>query len=180
MGSAVEPLRARLIAAVLHRPDLDIDAVLRRLRRRFGAPELSYGPVPFTYTNYYNREMGSGLLKRYLAFGRTIAPDAVAGVKVFTNRLEREFARNGKRTVNIDPGYLTNDKLVLASTKNFFHRIYLGKGIHAEVTLHFRKGRYRYFSWTYPDFREPAVQEFLMKVRAKFVKRLRDRASRDA
>jgi hypothetical protein len=84
------------------------------------------------------------------------------------------FALEGNRRVNIDPGYVARDKLVLASTKDFFHRIYIGDGIFAEVTLHYRKGRYRFFSWTYPDFRDPEFQRFLEKVRAPLVRDARN------
>jgi hypothetical protein len=75
--------------------------------------------------------------------------------------------------VNIDPGYIARDKLVLATTKDFFHRLYLGKGIYGEVTLHFQKGAVRHFSWTYPDYRDKGVQDFLIKVRAELAGKIR-------
>ena len=117
--------------------------------------------------------MGPDQRKLYLTFENPIEPRTLPDVKNFTNAIERRLATNGNRCVNIDPGYLTRDKLVLATTKDFFHRLYLRDGIYGEVTLHFRKGRYRYFSWTYPDYREPGFQVFLMKARSKLVHELR-------
>jgi hypothetical protein len=76
--------------------------------------------------------------------------------------------------VNVDPGYIARDKLVLASTKDFYHRLYLADGIYGEVTLHFRKGVFRFFSWTYPDYKEPSFLEFLTKARAKYMHEIRE------
>jgi hypothetical protein len=95
-------------------------------------------------------------------------------VKIFTNEFERERCINGQRMVNVDPGYIARDKLVLASTKDFYHRLYLADGIYGEVTLHFRKGVFRFFSWTYPDYKEPSFLEFLTKARAKYMHEIRE------
>ena len=117
--------------------------------------------------------MGVGLKKLYLTFETLIQREALASIKAFTNEIETRYASNGKRRLNLDPGYLAGDKLVLASTKDFYHRLYLSQGIFAEVTLHYRKGCYRYFSWTYPDYKEPAFLEFLEKARAGYMKEVR-------
>lgn len=167
------PNKVKLFAAVTSRPETRSGEVTAALVRSFGPVEFSYGPIPFGFTDYYREEMGEGLVKSCMTFETAVDREALAGIKVFTNDLERRFAASGRRTVNLDPGYVSADKLVLASTKDFYHRIYLSQGIFAEVTLHYRKGKYRFFSWTFPDYREPSFLEFLEKVRAGYVKTVR-------
>jgi len=174
MGIAAEPDNVKLFVAVTFASENAAGAAVHRLTELYGPVELSYGPVPFNFTEYYAEEMGQGLQKTYMAFERPILRGVLAEVKTFTNKMELELGTPGKRMVNIDPGYLATDKFVLSSTKDFYHRIYLSEGIYAEVTLHYRKGMYRFFSWTFPDYREPAFLEFLEKVRARYVKTVRD------
>jgi len=75
------------------------------------------------------------------------------------------------RPLNLDPGYLTEAKLVLASTKDHAHRIYLGRGIYAEVTLHYQNGRWQSHDWTYPDFQRPDYHLFFSQCRDFFRRR---------
>ncbi len=174
MGTATVPDPVKLFVAMTSRPDVRADEASAALTGRFGPVDNSYGPIRFGFTDYYESEMGTHLTKTYLTFQTPVVRESLAEIKVFTNNLERQYAASGRRTINLDPGYLANDKLVLASTKDFFHRIYLSHGIFAEVTLHYRKGMYRYFSWTFPDYRDPAFIEFLERVRARHVKAIRD------
>jgi hypothetical protein len=173
MGTATNPSRATLFIAFMFQDMVRVDEITALLSERFGRIDCSYGPVPFSFTNYYKDEMGHGLQKMYLTFARHIQRDDLAAIKTFTNHLEQGYAVSGLRRINIDPGYLTRDKLVLASTKDFYHRIYLSQGIFAEVTLHYRKGLFRFFSWTYPDYKTPEFCAFLEKARARLVKELR-------
>ncbi|MBD3347347.1 MAG: DUF4416 family protein [Chitinivibrionales bacterium] len=175
MGAAVRPQPVKLFLAITCSKDAEIDRLWKYLKKKWGETDFSYGPVSFdNFTDYYRKEMGSNLQKLYVTFPGVIERDCLATIKTYTNSLESKFLRSDKRCINLDPGFLARDKLVLASTKDFFHRIYLAKGIYAEVTLHFRKGKYRYFSWTYPDYREPEFQSFLAKARARLVKELRE------
>jgi hypothetical protein len=173
VGTSTIPGKVKLFVAVTGSTGARTGDVISALTRSFGPLEFSHGPIPFYFTDYYREEMGEGLVKSYLTFETEIDREALAGIKVSTNELERQFAVSGRRTVNLDPGYLAADKLVLASTKDFYHRVYLSQGIFAEVTLHYRKGKYRFFSWTFPDYREPGFLEFLEKVRARYVKTIR-------
>ena len=161
----------------MYAPDFDLAGIADRLAERFGEVEFGYGPVPFSWSDYYAPEMGSGLQKTYWCFAGMLNREDLPGIKLWTNEIETSFAINGKRSVNIDPGYLARDKLVLASTKDFFHRLYLGQGIYGEVTLHMREGVYRIFSWTYPDFQEKSLHELLIKARASLVGELRKTAA---
>jgi len=152
---------------------VEIGRVLKRMEEKFGETERSFGPLPFSWTDYYEREMGGRLKKLYVCFAGPVNRGELPDIKLWTNALEHEYAAGGKRKVNIDPGYLTRDKLVLATTKDFFHRLYLGKGIYGEVTLHFKKGLFRHFSWTYPDYKDERIQDFLIKARAELAGNMR-------
>lgn len=174
MGIAKEPSPIKMFVAVTYNCQADINRIQAIVDSKFGPREKTLGPIPFNWTEYYSDEMGADLLKTYIVYSTLENRDLLPDLKNFTNDLESQFAVNGKRCVNIDPGYLAKDKLVLATTKDFYHRLYLGKGIYGEVTLHYRKGQYRYFSWTYPDFKEPDLQKFLELPRASLVKCLRD------
>jgi hypothetical protein len=176
MGTAEKPTQAVLFIALMHQGTVNTGEVLDILKNEYGDIDRSFGSVQFSFTDYYKKEMGDDLQKMYLTFSRYIGREDLAAIKVFTNRIENRFCVSGKRTVNLDPGYVTRDKLVLASTKDFYHRIYLTQGIFAEVTLHYRKGMFRFFSWTYPDYKDPGFLAFLEKARARLVKTLRDEA----
>lgn len=173
MGTTHEPLPVKLFFAVMYDERAPVGAVVQSIESRFGRIEMSYGPVPFSWTDYYAKEMGGSLLKSYHYCERLIGRRDLPAIKLWTNALEQEHAVRGNRSVNVDPGYLARDKLVLASTKDFYHRLHLADGIYGEVTLHFRQGTYRYFSWTYPDFKEVKLQEFLMKARAGLIGELK-------
>jgi hypothetical protein len=155
--------------------DFPIDDVIARLEDKFGPHDFSFGPVPFSWTDYYEKEMGEDLIKRFYCFRDLIARETLPAIKLATNALEMEYVEHSGRRVNIDPGYLSRDKLVLASTKDFFHRLYLGDGIYGEVTLHFRREVFRHFSWTYPDYQEGAVHDMLRRARASLVEEIRNK-----
>ncbi len=173
MGTIQAPSEVKLFIAVMFHKTFQLDDALSLLTARFGVIERSYGPVPFSWSDYYESEMGTDLLKFYAVFEQPVQRSTLSGIKNFSNDLEAKFALNGNRVVNIDPGYVARDKLVLASTKDFYHRIYLDEGIYAEVTLHYRKGCFRFFSWTYPDYKEPDFLKFLEMARADLVYELR-------
>ncbi|MBD3392332.1 MAG: DUF4416 family protein [Chitinivibrionales bacterium] len=174
MGTTQPGEKVTRFCAITFSAPADMDRVLDDVKARFGTAASSYGPVPFSaFTGYYAGEMGENLEKVYLTFAGLVDRDGLARAKLDTNEIEREYSANGRRTVNLDPGYLARDKLVLATTKDFFHRLYLADGIYAEVTLHYRQGRFRYFSWTYADYKEPAFLAFLEKARARLVGELR-------
>lgn len=173
MGKAETPYQAILLIAVLYQKTVNIQDILERLISLYGSIKNIYGPVPFLHSEYYSKEMGTDLIKAYIVFENHIERDMLANIKTTTNFIENQLLTECGRTVNIDPGYITRDKLVLASTKDFFHRIYLSQGIFAEVTLHYRHGGFRFFSWTYPDYKDPDFLVFLEKARAKLVKVLR-------
>jgi hypothetical protein len=174
MGFSQVPLKVKPFLAVLYKPEIHMDELLKTLAPVFGGVECSYGPVPFDFSDYYREEMGEGLFKAYYTFESLMDRQALPAQKHFTNSTEQGRLAQGNRCVNLDPGYIARDKLVLATTKDFYHRLYLADGIFGEVTLHFRKGEFRHFSWTYPDYQTPAFLEFLIKARAMYMHEVRD------
>ena len=111
-------------------------------------------PEDFSYTSYYDDEMGHGIRRQTASFLKLVAPDSIAAIKLRTNEIEASLAIDGKRRVNIDPGLLGLENFILATGKNFTHRIYLRDGIYADLTLIYQKGAFRPLPWTYPDCRE--------------------------
>lgn len=130
----------------------------------------------FDFTNYYQDEMGKKIKRRFYSFRNLINPEKLADIKLMTNEIESSFSDpetfDVKRPVNIDPGYIGLSKMVLATTKNFSHRIYLRKGIYAEVTLRYEDGSFRPQPWTYPDYESDNYLKFFDKLRDKYHKQL--------
>jgi hypothetical protein len=139
--------------------------VRRLLVRRYGPIDYESRQLEFTYTQYYDREMGSTLKRVFFAFKRLISPARLAGIKCTTNRIERKFSENGNRRINLDPGLICLSRLILASTKDGSHRIPLTRGIYGEITLVYQGGHYRSLDWTYPDYRTAQYREILSEIR---------------
>lgn len=154
MGVPYTPPRAMLLVGTLFHSDDVYYRALPFLSGHFGEIALEGPRTEWTYSDYYREEMGSPLFRRFVFFKDLVDQDSLAGIKHATNHLEQSFVVGGRRTINMDPGYLTPAKLVLASTKDYSHRIYLGTGIFAEVTLVFRKGAFRPHVNTYRDYRD--------------------------
>jgi hypothetical protein len=143
--------------------------VVKALVGKYGAVDLASSWLPFNFTTYYNNEMGTPLFRRLVAFKKLIHQVSLADIKVFTNDLEDEHSIDGKRMVNIDPGYLLHERFVLATGKNYSHRIHIGKGIYADLTLMYTKGSYEPLPWTYPDYASENILTFLKQVRKKYM-----------
>jgi hypothetical protein len=161
--------QAKLIAGLLFGDFQIQENALLGLEQEFGALDFLTEPEPFTYTTYYEREMGAGLYRQTIAFLNLLSPEILPDVKLLTNALEQKLAVSGSRRVNIDPGLLSEERLILASGKNFTHRIYLRSGIYADLTLIYQKGRYLSLPWTYPDYQTPRILHFFGALRQKLV-----------
>jgi len=129
--------------------------------------------LPFCHTDYYTAEFGPGLVRRIWTFGPLIDPGQLAAIKIQTNALEQRWAVDSQRQVNLDSGYVSPAKLVLATTKNHGHRIYLGEGIYAEVTLQYRDGAFRPWPWTYPDYGTRQYCALFEEIRGRYLAQLR-------
>ena len=143
------------------------------LERKFGRIDFESQVIPFTFTNYYYKEMGEPLFRRFVAFTRLKKIDDFVAIKLFCMRVEHKFASRSRRTVNIDPGYLNEAKFVLITTKDFYHRLYLGRGIYAEVTLYYSDGDLRDFPTTYPDYRSLSYKKILLAIRNRYQSQIR-------
>jgi len=167
MGMAKAPPPVKLIVGMISREVKLFEEAESRMQSEFGPIDF-VGPIlPFDYTDYYREEMGEGLNRKFVSFERLIRSDEIAAIKMATNRWEEELADSGegKRRINLDPGYIALAKFVLATTKDYSHRIHLGGGIYAEVALHFHKGTYQPYDWTYPDYRSRAYIDIFNGIR---------------
>jgi hypothetical protein len=145
------------------------------------ALEEAYGPVdhaspvwPFDFTTYYAEEFGENLFRQFLTFSELIDPARLPEIKLSTNSLELRLTSGDKRQVNLDPGYIDLSKLVLATTKNHQHRLYLGQGIYGEVTLRFTRGSFLPWEWTYPDYRTEHYIQFFNEVRQTYLQQVKE------
>ncbi len=164
MGAISQPQSVLSILAAFSRHEEALDWAQRRAEANWGPVALSSERFGFDATDYYEPTMGSGLVKCFFAFERFIDPAALVARKLETNQWEAEYAGSGAhaepRPLNLDPGYLTPAKLVLASTKDHAHRLYLSRGIHAEVTLFYKQRRWQAHAWTFADYQRPDYQQF--------------------
>ncbi len=140
------------------------------LAQHFGKPSHLFEPRPFASTSYYRDELGESPLKSFLGYPERFATELLPERKILTNRLEEELAARLQlslpRPVNLDPGYLTLHNLVLASAKNFAHRLHLANGIYGEVTLLFRDKQYQALPWTFPDYASGEYFDFFLSLRS--------------
>ena len=162
------PQPAKLVIGALLKERALYPAVIAELEAAFGPIDLVSPWLPFDTTRYYESEMGSPLWRRVAAFKPLVSQERLAEVKLATNALERARAAGGRRPVNLDPGYLLLERFVLASGKNFTHRIHVGCGIYADLTLVFQRGQFRALPWTYPDYADHPLRRFLFAVRRKY------------
>ncbi len=171
------PQPVKLIIGILAADEDCLDAAADMVAGRLGPIDLVSEIWPFTQTDYYKDETGQRILRQFVSIERTISPEKLAGIKLKTNRLEQTLASRLNRTVprpvNLDPGVIEPSKLVLATTKNYSHRIYIGKNIYAEVTLIYDKGQWRPFDYTYPDYRQQSYHDFFARARTRLLEQLR-------
>ena len=152
---------------------MNLEKIKRTISSYFGRILLTSDIFEFTESSYYDEEMGKPIYRVFFGFDRLIDMESIVEIKLQGNFIEKmHFSKDGRRTVNIDPGYLTLAKVVLATTKNFQHRLYLGNGIYAEVTLRWRKGTFSEWEWTYRDYRRDESIRFFNELRDIYRKRI--------
>lgn len=183
MGSAQSPPLVTPLVAMLAGDPSAFAAARAPLEQLLGPVAFESQRWPFQKTEYYTATMGVGLQRCFFSFEHFANPAALADWKLATNILEQELAAklapsgSPARPINLDPGYVMGSKLVLASTKNFTHRIYLRDGIFAEITLQYRADGWVSHQFTFPDFRSGMYDKFLDKVRAEHLKKAKARNS---
>ena len=154
MGRIYPLKKVKLIAGLISNDEALFDKAAAILEKKLkNKVDFKSGVIDFSYTDYYDKEMGGGLKRKFLSFKKLVRLEGIAKVKLLTNDIEKRFLIDGKRAVNIDPGYIDAAKLVLFSTKDYSHRVHAGNGVFAEVTLHYKNKRFDFWPWTYPDYR---------------------------
>jgi hypothetical protein len=177
MWELKEPKPVKLIVGILAADERCLTAAREGLAAALGAIDLSSDIWPFDQTDYYTSQIGPHILRQFVSLEPLIGPGSLAAVKHRTNALERQLAAALAlplpRPVNLDPGLIEPSKLVLATTKNYSHRIYIGDKMYAEVTLIFDKGNWRPLPYTYPDYHRPEYFDFFTRVRDRLMQQLR-------
>lgn len=168
MSTPKPPQPAKLVIGLFTKNKSLLAPIAEELVRSFGAVDMMSRWLPFDYTSYYEAEMGSPLFRRMLTFKTLIEQDQLPQIKLATNAIEQKYLTDSRREVNIDPGYMLHERFVLATGKNFTHRIYIGHRVYADLTLIYQKGDFRTLPWTYPDYADERMLVFLRQVRSKY------------
>lgn len=178
MSRLQEPPPVKLFTGLIHGPSSPLDECIRSLGEGIGEIEFTSCAMPFSYTGYYEEEMGMGLKRTLVTYRRLIRREEIVELKIFTNKLEKVFSFGNKRTINIDPGYIAQEHVILATGKGFSHRPYLGRGVYADLTLMYVKDEYRALEWTYPDYGTAEMRELFRELRHKYAVQLNEETKR--
>lgn len=174
MGKPKEPKPAKLFMSFIASGDEILYQGVQDLRSTFGEIDFMSERLPFGFTDYYAEEMGENLFRRFMTFGRLISIPLLPEIKMTTNRLEEKYSTSkGNRRVNIDPGYVCLEHVILATTKGYTHRPYLRDGIYADLTFIYRNKSFLPLEWTYPDYRQDEVIRLFNQFRKKYVENLK-------
>jgi hypothetical protein len=150
-----------------------INDVIVAFSGRYGETDFVSDPLPFRYTDYYEPEMGYPLWRRFISFAELVRPESLPDIKLWTNELESRYVLQEKRSVNIDPGYISSAHLLLATGKAYTHRPYLRDGIYVDVTLIYQNKAFQSLPWTYPDYAEPGMKDMMKRIRDKYLLQLK-------
>ncbi len=165
MSRRKTPSPAILVVSIVFREERHLEAALPRIAGIVGEADFR-GPVfPFDRTGYYSKEMGKPLFRRFIAAAEPVPRDSLPGIKIGFEAIENDLSEGGRRTVNLDPGLVTPENFILATGKNFTHRVYLRDGVFADLTLEFRGGEFRPLPWTYPDYASDEIRALLRDIR---------------
>jgi hypothetical protein len=175
-----QPNPVKLIIGILAADSKCLALSIEEIEKQFGPIDLRSDAWPFTQTDYYKEQTGGQILRQFVSLENLIDPGELADIKHQSNALEQQLAQMMKtdmpRPVNLDPGIIEPSKLILASTKNFSHRIYIGKNMYAEVTLTYDKGHWQPLPYTFPDYRLDYYHNYFSKVRTKLLEQLKSKS----
>ena len=165
MGKIQKTLPVKLVISIFSQSIDFIKTTEEILSKKFGPIDFSSQILNFDHTQYYENEFGQNLKRKFISFKKLINAENLWKIKILTNKLEKKFAINNKRQFNLDPGYISQSNLILASTKNYSHRITIKKGVYQEVTLIFKDKTFRSLPWTYPDYKTTEYIDMFIKIR---------------
>ncbi len=160
------------IAIMFHSPNV-LKTTCEILITKWGSIDYTGEDHLFDVTNYYEPEMGTPLLRRLISFENLMCPTVLIDMKLACNHIENELAINGKRTVNLDAGYLDHNKVLLASAKEAGQKVYLDKGIYADLSGRYKNGKYQPFEWSFPDFKDGRYDKELLTIRQTYREQLK-------
>lgn len=182
MGEVRKTQSVKFIVGILAINEETLAQANELIAQHLGPVESHSEAWPFSSTKYYAKEMSQTLLRQFVSLAEPTDPVDLIKFKLTCNSLElahaQEQGRGQRRAINLDPGYITPAKLILASTKDFSHRVYLDQGIFGEVTLQYVHGSWRSFPWSFPDYSEPRYHEFFSDVRSRLLEQLRKQESK--
>ena len=169
------PPPVKLFMSLIHNNQENVEKCIEILNKRIGEINFRSDELKFDDTTYYDEEMGHNLVRIIISFEKLIPRDELVDIKIFTTELEIKFSFDHSRTVNIDPGYISAEHLILATGKGYYHRPYLGRGVYADLTLVYQNNNYRGFEWTYPDYNSDQLKNIFLKLRSEYLKQLKNR-----
>lgn len=176
MGKPSEPPLSKLFMSLIAEEEDICYQAMEALKKDFGEIDFVSEKLPFDLTEYYAQEMGKNLFRHFITFAASVSRDSLPGIKLTTNDLEEKFSGpGGNRRINIDPGYLCQAHVVLATTKGYAHRPYLSKGIYADLTLIYRNKSFQPMDWTYPDYRQERTIQLFNQIRKRYLENLKER-----
>lgn len=173
MGLPILHKRIKLIIGFIFKDEAAAKLARLFILKKIGPIDSESGIFTFCHTDYYKQEFGENLKRKFISLKRLVSPENIYKVKLITNKIEAKISKSGLRLINIDPGYITESKLILLTTKDHGHRIYLKKGIYAEVTLKFEGGTFRPVDSTYPDYKSEEYIKFFNYIRATYREHLK-------
>ncbi len=167
------PVPVKLFCGVLFSDRQLLGIARSKVQEQFGEIDFESQAIPFAISEYYRPEMGWPIERIFWSFKQLIGPQEIAQIKIDCNNLEDWLASGGNRKVNLDPGYLDYDKIVLASAKYNGQKIYLNYGIYADLTLHYEKGNYYPYPWSFPDFKSGQYNKIFLRIRELYKAQLK-------
>lgn len=176
MGKAIKHPRVKLITGFIFKDEAGFSKAKAILERRLGKIDFESQALDFTHTDYYENEFGPGLKRKFVSFARLIRAQDLPKIKLLSNAIEGRLSIGRRRAVNIDPGYLDSAKLVLASTKDYRHRIYLSRGIYAEITLFYQNKTFKPWEWTYPDYKTDEYIALFNRIREIYETQIKEKS----
>ena len=174
MSLLQDPKPVKLFAGLIYRTSSRIEECIGKLGEGIGEIEFRSGEMPFDGTRYYEEEMGPALRRAVITFRDLVKREDIVEIKIFTNNMEKVFSYESKRTINIDPGYIAQEHVILATGKGYSHRPYLGRGVYADLTLIYVRDEFRTLEWTYPDYGSAQMRELFGKLRHDYTGQLKE------
>lgn len=174
MSELQTPVSVKAFVSLIYNPQADIEACVELLTEsEFGKSDFVSEPIGFDGTDYYEEEMGADLKRIILSFENLMERERLVDLKIFSTNLERRFTVKDKRSINIDPGYVAPEHLILATGKGYYHRPYLGRGVYADLTLVYQHNCFEPLEWTYPDYNTDKMKTLFLDLRKRYMKQLR-------